>query len=141
MTARRASLAGLAVLGILLGAPLAALAKDVCLVDTTGESWVFQKVKKFKTGRAVPLSGLYITGGESFPVQGIAVLRSNGNVEAGVLVYAMSGGAFTEHNFTASMQVTTGLEGTGGLDTDGDYVLNVANFGWAAVDCDTVSIP
>ena len=56
-------------------------------------------------------------------------------------MYAMSGGAFTEHNFTASMQVTTGLEGTGGLDTDGDYVLNVANFGWAAIDCDTVTIP
>ena len=46
MTAHRASLAALAVLGILLGTPLAAVAKDVCLVDTTGENWVFQKVKK-----------------------------------------------------------------------------------------------
>jgi hypothetical protein len=141
MTAQRASLAAFAVLGILLATPLAALAKDVCLVDTAGDSWIFQKVKKFKTGRAVPLSGLYITGGETFPVHGMAVLRPDGNVEAGVLVHAMSGGIFSGHNFTASMQVTTGLQGTGGLDSDGDYVLNAGAYGWSAADCATLSIP
>jgi hypothetical protein len=141
MTAPRAALAAFAVLGMLLGAPLPALAKTVCLQDTPGDNWIFQKVKKFKTGRAVPLSGLYIAGGETFPVQGMAVLRPSGIVEAGVLVHAMSGGIFAGNNFTASMQLTTALGGTGGLDSDGDYLVNPGLYGWVVVDCATITIP
>jgi len=70
-----------------------------------------------------------------------AVLRPSGNVELGVLVHAMSGGTFAGHNLTASMQLNTGLEGTGGLDTDGDYVVNSAVYGWTAVNCSTLTIP
>ena len=137
-----ASRAWLAVLWILLGAPLPALAKDVCLTDTPGNSWIFQKVKKFKTGRAVPLSGIYIKAGETFPVHGAGVLRANGNVEVGVLVHAMSEGvSATGHNFTASMQVATTLDGTGFLDSDGDYLVNSGLYGWASVDCSTITIP
>jgi hypothetical protein len=140
MTAHRACLAALAVLSV-LGAPLSALAKDVCLTDTPGNSWIFQKVKKFKTGRAVPLSGIYIKAGETFPVSGTGVLRPGGNVEVGVFVHAMSEGAFVGNNFTASMQVGTDLGGTGALDSDGDYLVNSGLYGWVVVDCSTITIP
>ena len=140
MTAHRACLAALAVLS-LLSAPLSALAKDVCITDTPGETWVFQKVKKFKTGRAVPLSGIYIKAGEVFPVQGLGVLRSDGVVEVGVFVHAMAGNIFAEHNFTASMQVSPGLDGTGQRDSDGDYQGEAVIYGWVVVDCSTITIP
>jgi hypothetical protein len=89
----------------------------------------------------VVLNGVYISGGETFPVHGSAVLLSNGNVEAGVLVHAMAEAIFSGHNFTANMQVTTGLEGTGGLDSDGDYLINSGIYAWSAIDCATVTIP
>ena len=141
MTATRTPLA-LALLVGLLGAAAPAFARDVCVADNGGGTFVFQKVKKFKTGRAVALNGLYVgSPPETFPVHGSAVLRPSGNVEAGVLVHSMSAGIFSGNNFTASMQVTTGLEGTGGIDTDGDYVANSTTYTWTAVDCSTVAIP
>jgi hypothetical protein len=142
MTRSLASLAALATLALLLGAPLPAMAKDVCLVDTPGNHFIFQKVKKFKLNRAVPLSGIFIKAGEVFPVQGMAVLRSTGNVEAAVYVHAMSEGLFVGNNFTASMQVTTGLVGTGAIDGNGDYVHDSGTvYGWAFEECSTVTIP
>jgi len=141
MAPRLVALVAFSLLAALLGSPRSAQAKDICVQDTPGDTWIFQKVKKFKTGRVVPLSGLYVTGGETFPLHGSAVLRPSGNVELGVLVHAMSGGTFAGHNLTASMQLNTGLEGTGGLDTDGDYVVNSAVYGWTAVNCSTLTIP
>jgi hypothetical protein len=141
MAPRLVALVAFSLLAALLGSPRSAQAKDICVQDTPGASWVFQKVKKFKTGRVVPLAGLYVSGGETFPLHGSAVLRPSGIVELGVLVHAMSGSIFTGHNLTASMQLDTGLEGTGGLDTDGDYLVNSATYGWVAVDCSTLTIP
>jgi hypothetical protein len=143
MRARRFPLACLVALAACL-APASAVGKDICLDDTQGATWWFQKVKKFKVGRAVPLHGIYISGNlmpETFPVQGVAVLRPDGNVEVGAFVHSMSASLFTGADFTASMQVTTGLEGTGGLDTDGNGTVNVASYGWAAVDCGAVTVP
>ena len=141
MAPRLVPLVAFSFLAALLGSPRSALAKDICVQDTPGDTWIFQKVKKFKTGRVVPLAGVYVTGGESFPLHGSAVLRASGNVELGVLVHAMSSGTFNGHNLTASMQLNPGLEGTGGLDTDGDYLVNSAVYGCTAVDCSTLTIP
>jgi hypothetical protein len=143
MTRSLASLAVLATLALLLGAPVSTLAKDICLVDTPGNHFIFQKVKKFKLNRAVPLSGIYIAGGEVFPMQGMAVLRSTGSVEAAVFVHEMSRGAFVGNNFTASMQVTTGLEGTGAIDKNGDFVHDSGSplYAWAFEECSTVTVP
>jgi hypothetical protein len=136
------SLASLAALALLLGSPVSALAKDLCLVDTAQNHFIFQKVKKFKTNRAVPLSGIYIAGGEVFPIQGMAVLRSNANVEAAVFVHEMSRGAFVGNNFTASMQVGLDLAGTGAIDKNGDFVHDSGTiYAWASEECSTVTIP
>jgi hypothetical protein len=141
MTTLRTALAASAWLALSLAAPLAAQARDVCLQDNSGNTWVFQKVKKFKPTRTVALTGIYIAAGETFPVQGVGVLRPSGNLEVGVFVHDMSGAIFTENNFAASMQTTPGLEGTGGIDNDGDHQVDLANFAWSAVECDTVTVP
>jgi hypothetical protein len=143
MTRSLASLAVLATLALLLGAPVSVRAKDLCLVDTLGNHFIFQKVKKFKLNRAVPLGGIYIAGGEVFPMQGMAVLRSNDSVEAAVFVHEMSRGAFVGNNFTASMQTGTDLAGTGAIDKDGDFLHDSGSplYGWAFEECSTVVIP
>jgi hypothetical protein len=132
----------LALAAAALGAPLPALARDICLHDTSNNDWSFQKVKKLKPGRVVALAGIFIEGGESYPVSGSAVLRANGSVEVGAFVHSMSQAIFAGNNFTVSMQTTTGLEGTGGFDTDGDFENDAAvTYGWAAIDCKSLSIP
>ena len=142
MNARRASLAVLAGLWILLGAPPPALAKDVCLQDTPGKTpGSSRRSRSSRPAGRCPSAGLYIKAGETFPVHGAGVLRPSGNLEVGVLVHAMSEGAFVGHNFTASMQVSTTFDGTGALDSDGDYLVNSGLYGWVSVDCSTITIP
>jgi hypothetical protein len=140
----RPSTAARILFAALVCAPVSAAAKDICLTENQGGgTFVFQKVKKFKVGRAVALTGVYInhTPAESFPVEGAAVLRAAGNVEVGVTVHQMSANTFGSSSFTASMQVSATLEGTGGIDTDGDGAADLTTYGWAATDCKQVVIP
>jgi hypothetical protein len=136
--------AGAAALAIAVCAPIPALAKDVCVSENpAGGTFVFQKVKKLKPGKAVPLVGVFILGtpAESYPVTGAAVLRAGGNVEVAVDVHAMSANVFAGAKFSASMQTFTDFTGTGGKDTDGDLVADVTAYGWVFADCKTIEIP
>jgi hypothetical protein len=140
----RRTLLGLAVpLGV-AAAAVPALAKDVCLAENVGGgTFVLQKVKKMKLNRAVPITGIYVADNpdETFPLQGVAVLLSSGNLEVGITVHSMVRDTFAGPIKSYSMQVNPGFEGTGGVDDTGDGVIDSTNYAWAATDCKAVVIP
>ena len=122
---------------LMLAAP--ALAKDVCVETDIDSQVVFKKVKALKkAGTAVALNGLYVTQGDSAPVSGTAIVRSNGTVAFGFFVHGMT------PIFAANAEFV--LEGSdtfiaaGQIDTDGDNFPDTA-VEMTPIDCDTVVIP
>jgi hypothetical protein len=144
MRSPRRAFVRIAALVAFAGAALPAAAKDVCLAENTGGgTFVFQKVKKMKLNRTVPLTGIYVASApdETFPVQGVAVLLSSGNLEVGVIVHSMVRNIFVGPIKFYSMQVGPTFEGTGGVDDTGDGVIDSTLYAWAATDCKAVVIP
>ena len=128
-----------ALLGLLmLGTP--ALAKDVCVeLDSAGSQVVFKKVKALKKpGTAIALNGLYVVMGNSAPVSGTAIVRSNGTVGFGFFVHGMA------PIFAANAEFV--LEGSdvfiasGQIDGDGDNLPDQA-VEMTPIDCGSVVIP
>jgi hypothetical protein len=132
-------------LAVGLALPAAAGAADVCVVDNLGGTFVFQELKTLKPNRAVPLYGIYVDTAadpdETFPFQGVAVLRASGNVEVGVHVHNMSRTTFAGPSFSVSMQTDATMQGTGGLDADGNNLAENTSYAWAAADCKALVIP
>lgn len=134
----RSATSAAALAALLLAAP--ALAKDVCVaLDSAGSQVVFKKVKALKKpGTAIALNGLYVVEGNSAPVSGTAVVRSNGTVGFGFFVHGM------EPIFAANAEFV--LEGSdaiiasGQIDTDGDHTANLA-VEMTPIDCGTVVVP
>ena len=122
----------LPVLGAAVGA------KDLCIQGSFDESYVFKKVPKLKLGRAVPLAGVQLFGGEQIPVMGMAVQTTEMNIEMMVWVGGMRYAAGTGTNSLYTMQLDLAFTGDGQVDGDANFVADAAVPHWTAVDCSTL---
>jgi len=132
------SLAAL-VLAAPMAIPRAAEAKDLCVADGYGATYIFKKAKSLKKpGGASPLHGFYIASGgtPAYAVSGSAVVRGNGSVHAAIFIHTMA----QSNNFTAEWVSDLTLAGSGSYDSTGDYNPN-GPIVFTAVDCKTVIVP
>jgi len=127
-----------------------ARAKDICVMDDFGSTFVFRSVKALGPGRAIPLSGIWLAGsslagsgaytaGEAAPVDGTAVMACSGKVQIGVLVHSAKAPA-RGNNVTASLEGDISFNASGGFDADGDFKLDGGPYHWTAVPCSSVTI-
>ena len=115
-----------------------AAAKDLCIQGSFSESYVFKKVPKLKLGRAVPLVGVQLFGGEQIPVMGMAAQTTETNIEMMVWVGGMRYAGGTGTNSLYTMQLDLAFTGDGQVDGDADFVADAAVPHWTAVDCSTL---
>lgn len=134
-----------ALLAMLFGMPPAsAPARDICVHEIpVGLTYLFTDVKALRPGHVVPLKGarIFALGSNAVPVDGTAVMRTDGRVIVGVLVHNMSPSlSQPTGSFIVSMDTDAHLTGTGTLDTDGDFRADIP-VTWTNVDCASVAIP
>lgn len=95
-----------------------AWAKDICVIDSSGDYWKFTGVKSLsQPGKVSPLHGVFWVGGGNAPVSGTAIRTSSG-VHIGVFVHSMA--PFAGNNFSATFLTDTNFTGSGYYDNDGD---------------------
>src|SRR5262245_17226220 len=80
------------VLSLVIGSSSAAFARDVCVQWSGFGDVVFRKVKRLRPGGAVPLDGIWVSPllGETVPISGTALMRSDGTVRFGFRAFSMS---------------------------------------------------
>lgn len=113
-------------------------APDRCIMnDDVGFVFVFQEVPTLSPGRTIPLRGLFFGAFDALgtvPIDGSAVLASDGSVRLGFVVH------YRQNFIVKGFNVDTTLVGRLGFDWDGDY--NSDYFlDFHPVDCTTLSIP
>jgi hypothetical protein len=123
---------------VLLGLAAPAAAKDLCIQGSFAESYVFKKVPKLKLGRAVPLVGVQLFGGEQIPVMGMAAQTTATNIEMMVWVGGMRYAGGTGTNSLYTMQLDLAFTGDGQVDGDANFVADAAVPHWTGVDCSTL---
>jgi hypothetical protein len=109
-----------------------ALGKDVCLSvgGATTVAWVLQSIHVPRPGKTAALSGVYVQVGDGndrlrAPLSGtIYNDGSQGKLAIGLFMHSMRAGA-GNNNFTMTWQADPHtLEGTAGIDTDGDFIVD-----------------
>ena len=131
------------VLALILAAismPQAAAAKDICLQDALGSSYVFRGVKKLKPGGSTPLQGVFVFR-DPFntinPMFGAAVMTPEGAIKASVFIHTFATG-----NFSHSMTLDAEWNGTAAEDSDGDFGNDAGvEIVLSRIDCKTVVFP
>ena len=122
-------------------APNAAAAKDLCVKGVGEEVYVFQSVKKLKTGRAVPILGFWRLADEAVPIFGTAMREASGVIEVAVVVPGLSAlQSFAGNISIVNMEVDALFTGGGAYDANGDF-LSDSSYAWTAIDCKTVVLP
>jgi hypothetical protein len=118
----------------------AAAAKDICLQDELGSSYVFRGVKKLKPGGSTPLQGAFVFRAPistTNPMFGAAVMTPEGAIKASVFIHTFETG-----NFSQSMTLDAGWNGTATEDSDGDFGSDPGiEFVLSRIDCKTVVFP
>jgi hypothetical protein len=129
------------VLSILVLAAAPAVAKDVCVTETSfANLLVFKKVKKLKKpGTAIPLQGFYVTGGETCAVSGAATVISDGSVWFGATAHCLLTPGVSKNVYFGAHGDADFLAATH-VDSDGDGALDYSD-GWTPIDCKTVILP
>jgi hypothetical protein len=126
---------------LVLSAPSAASAKNVCVESQFG-TWVFQKVKPLKKrGSTVPLQGVFVEAGEPGPFHGTAYVRPDGQIVFGVFVHGLldaNENLVQDRSMTMLGDAT--FAATGEIDFDGDGATD-DDLTWAVVDCKTIVLP
>jgi hypothetical protein len=121
------------------GLASAAWARDVCLVNSGTDYIVLRKVKSLHPGVSVPLNGYrYYAATGAQPVDGSAMMKSDGTVLAGLFVHGLTGG--TNNNFTLEWTTDTTLAGWMNFDANGDFQSDGAIY-YDAIDCKSVPLP
>jgi len=146
MTTKNATRAGWLLVTILLGlSPASALAKDICVRSSDGDSFVFSKVQTLRPGRVVPLTGIRLASFPSArpvaPVHGSAVMDGEGTVHIGVLVHTMSPALNQpSSSFLVSVDANAQFTGSGTFDGAGDF-RPTGSLTWTGIDCSSIEIP
>ena len=117
----------------------AAWARDVCLQNSGTDFIVLKKVKSLHPGGSVPLSGFryYVVEGHPSPLDGTAVMKSDGTIVAGLFVHALAAGT---NNFTLEWTTDATFAGAMKYDVDGDFSSDGQAI-WEPVDCKLVPLP
>src|SRR5262245_4022026 len=124
--------------------PISALARDICVQELPlGATYVFSRVKTLRPRHIVPLTGARVFAdlGNVVPVDGTAVMRSDGTVIVGVLVHNMSPSVRALEQLPPSMSTDADFAGTGTVDANGDFFSDGPAFTWTKVDCSSFTIP
>ena len=129
----------LASLALLFSVSSSVLARDVCLQDDVGDTYVFNKVPRLRPGAAIPLTGFEFFGSSAAPLEGSAFLNAAGTeARFGIFVHALAfGGA---NNFTIEWTGDTTFAGTGFFDASGSFTSD-GPLTFNVVDCSTVVLP
>jgi hypothetical protein len=119
-----------------------ALARDVCLGDSFGNTYVFSKVKALKPGQAVPLAGLFVSVSDpttAYPLTGVGLAaKTSPTARFGIFVHALG---LTTNNFTIEWSGSpTTYAGSGFYDFDGEYAAE-DSITFTSTDCGAVAIP
>jgi hypothetical protein len=120
-----------------LASPSTASAKDICLSEANEAELVFSKVKALKPGGAVALTGTWIFNGNSWPMSGSAIMRTNGAVL--IQVFVGTAGA-NDMGQRVQWVGDSSFAGEADYDSDGDNTPDGA-LTLTALDCETVVFP
>jgi len=124
----------------LVSGPTVALAKNVCVTDSFGASYIFSQVKSRKPGKILPLTGVRIDALTlAEPVDGTAVVLSDGTVNIGVWAHSMSPISANDVLWVLK-GADADFNGTGRFDNNGDYSSD-GPVTWTSADCATITIP
>jgi len=118
-----------------------AVAKDVCVTETSFPNLlVFKNVKKLKKpGTAIPLQGFYVNGGEACALSGAATVVSDGSVRFGATAHCLLAPGITSNVYFGGSGSADFAAGTH-VDDDGDGSEDYSD-GWTPIDCKTVILP
>ena len=124
---------------LISGLASAAWARDVCLQNAGLDFIVLNKVKSLHPGRSVPLNGFRydVATNHPSPVDGSAVMKSDGTIVAGLFVHALAAGT---SNFTLEWTTDATFAGMMKYDVDGDFSSDGGGT-WEPVDCKDVPLP
>jgi hypothetical protein len=118
----------------------AAWARDVCLVNSGNDYLVLRKVKALHPGGSVQLNGYrYLDTPKplTVPVEGSAMMKSDGTVVAALFVHGIVEGS---NDFTLAWTTDLTFAGKMSYDNDGDFWSD-GLIPYASVDCHDVPIP
>ena len=118
----------------------AAWARDVCLVNSGNDYLVLRKVKSLHPGGSVPLNGyrhLHTFSPLTEPVEGSAMMKSDGTVVASLFVHGIADGS---NDFTLVWKTDLTFAGKMSYDNDGDF-LSDGSIPYASIDCHDVPLP
>src|SRR5262245_33120442 len=114
------------------------LAKDICLKDNFGTTYVFRNVARLRPGGAIFLAGVSFLNTSANPFDGSAILNAAGTETRVVIcVHGLVNGS---NNFTAEWTGDATLAGTGSFDSDGSFVGD-GSITFSATDCRTAVVP
>jgi hypothetical protein len=125
--------------GLVLAAIGTASAKSICLQDSTGDSYIFTKVKlPKKPGQTTSFSGVQYLIGGAFNISVTTSMYADGSIQASALM---------QSPFTIGLsnllawETDSTLTGTVYYDNDGDYLKDDGSFMLTAIDCASVVVP
>jgi len=114
------------------------LARDICLKDNFGFTYVFRNVARLRPGGAIPLTGVALVNSLAKPLDGAASLNAAGTeTRAGIFVHGLVKGS---NNFTAEWTGDVTFAGTGVFDSDGSFSRG-GDITFSTIDCRTVVVP
>ena len=130
----------LASLALLFSMSSSVLARDVCLQDDFGDTYIFNKVPRLRPGAAIPLTGVELLGTSAAPLEGSAFLNTAGTQgRFGIFVHTLVTGA-GGNNFTVEWNGDATFAGTGFFDASGSFTSD-GPLTFNLVDCSTVVVP
>ena len=114
------------------------LARDICLKDNFGSTYVFRNVARLRPGGAIPLTGVALVNSVAKPLDGAAILNAAGTeTSAGIFVHGLVKGP---NNFTAEWTGDATFAGTGTFDSSGSFNQD-GDITFSVIDCRTVVVP
>jgi hypothetical protein len=124
---------------LMSGLASATWARDICLENSGEDYIVLKKVKSLHPGGSVPLTGFryYLPDGYPSPVDGSAVMRSDGTIVAGLFVHNLAAGP---NNFTLEWTTDATFAGAMNFDANGDFKSDGGAI-YKATDCKSVPLP
>src|SRR5262245_56729686 len=112
------------------------LARDICLKDNFGFTYVFRNVAKLRPGGAIPLTGVALVNSIARPFDGSAILNAAGTeTRVGIFVHGLVNGS--TNNFTAEWTGDATFAGTGAFDSSGSFNRD-GDITFSPIDCRTV---
>ncbi len=131
----------MAVLLIITFCPLTeALAKDVCVQDQWGGTFIFKNFKTLKKPyQSLPLNGIYVYIWATYPFHGTAYMMGDGKVDIGIYVYGNYAGA---KNFSAQLRGSTFEMASGSYDSGDEGTIEGPITFMGSINCkDTPYLP